>query len=157
MDFLAEFEEVARPIQTQLRNIVDMERQFARVCSLGTALASRKAVMYSDVVSKRLQEFDALLDAFETVDDCVSNIRAAAVAASEKRNNAGNAAGGNSIQIPTLLRKLCFTSSKKSPEEGEDDSSEEGGWFPIGYSSPGAPTPPERWRHRQRWMYRDLK
>ncbi|CAD7937951.1 unnamed protein product [Amoebophrya sp. A25] len=65
VDVLVDHPDAAQRAKDALKKLPDMERGFVKLCSLGTTLQQRKAVLYQDFIGKRLTDFFKLLDAFD--------------------------------------------------------------------------------------------
>ena len=74
VSFLISHSSILDSLQASLRGLPDLERQLARVCSLGMALKERKAVIYADVISKQLEDFFRLLDSFDNCSTLIKQV-----------------------------------------------------------------------------------
>ena len=63
-----------------------------QICSLGIALQKRRAVLYGDMISQRLQEFFHLLDAFKRGCVLMNKIRDA--------------------NMPAMLKEICYSTEQ---------------------------------------------
>ena len=76
----------------------------SQICSLGIALQKRRAVLYGDMISARLQEFFKLLESFVKVCNLMEKIRSPDMPAMLKEICHPTSQGG---RFPAGIREVC--------------------------------------------------
>ncbi len=98
-------------LKLKLKKLPDMERLFTKLCSLGTTLQTRKAVLYQDYIGKRISEFFSLLEAFSTCQGLIEAFRNSLQVVNEEDEDgdqvmAASDQQGKSKQLPERLQTL---------------------------------------------------